>query len=981
MEGAARRVPEGYWRSFGSADCAQDDSRAFASADSAQDDTLDTLIMRTLPINLDRELGILVQGVNAPNPVSQLACLQDERLQLVVHDLEPYKGELPVLAYSEKALLFTTMRASVGLVDEPPSSGTFKLRVDDQTTAALTWPADLSTPVLIAAWKTTVLNALKGLANVGADGIRAEDTAETPAHFFNFAWNDAEREDEIEVVENKLSPPTEATLTSAMPSQELKLALFPFRVSVDFESPTPPAATVIPTRTGATGTNAEQTLIVPLAATGSVSLAWSGSSTSTLAVGTLSGSALQAALNTIVPDGGTNPSFRVQERPPANGTRRFAVEFTGPLGGAAQAALVPSMHDQLARPYAVGVLDLRGNLPISRALNDTGVVELVFELTIDEEEKYQLPLLVTNSLTGPTTLEDLAQTPGAVVLVPTTIYVDGELGEPYVTAAPAVTFDLTVPAAGSSYTLSHNKETWLPSVRVHRRMSPAPSESWRELDPVEFGADAVTENAVTVVFPYLLLTDELDEDDEWQPLWRGNFRIQVESPNAALLVYGHEHTWDQVRQSLPAGTTLSAKIAALETALGIVGGSLRVLASHIDGTLSVTQIDVVSLATSLVSQATFATALTQLFANNADVITSIVNELGDSTTFATALTQVFASNATVVQTLGTGLSTSPDFLGKISELIYAILQGGTPLPAGTILLTVPDFSVTVPSVRTIRGPVITSKVPATAVTGTAATINGSEVTTTTTGPTTQTVTTESLVVEYDLLSPAVTGATDGGAVAELPSSPVAGAKYTLSADADARTSGPRRGRRFASGAVMTFANRHWYEVRVDGTTLYPVEMEHVVVPPVMVSEKMLYAGSRFALEFVLQARLEGNALGRGDAIIEAAPVSPTSGTIGSQSWTVLQATPVLLGPGTTFHSLGVSIERDADDELSGEVKNYGNATAISGGTLTTIASTFNFIVRVRFANFDIGDVTGDALGALTVEVRGARGSVVALEDV
>ena len=69
---------------------------------------------------------------------------KNEEIRFIVHDLSRNTAQPANPAFTENPLSYTSMRASIGLIDAPPKTGTFKLKVGDQTTATvLTWPLPL----------------------------------------------------------------------------------------------------------------------------------------------------------------------------------------------------------------------------------------------------------------------------------------------------------------------------------------------------------------------------------------------------------------------------------------------------------------------------------------------------------------------------------------------------------------------------------------------------------------------------------------------------------------------------------------------------------------------------------------------------------------------------------------------------------------------------------------------------------------------
>jgi hypothetical protein len=957
--------------------------------------------MRTVNFYADRLKGDLVQGLDAPNPLGELAYVQGDTLEVIVHSVIGNPSVPAIPTYVEEPLSFSAMRASIGYIDAAPRGGSFKLKVEDQVTAQLNWPADVSTKELRDAWKLQVLNALKALSNVDADAIRLDDPADTPAHIFYFTWLAEDDERAIEVIEKKLLPFIDSVVTPGFSSygytQQLKLIQYPLAMTTSFARPMPPAVTVIDTRTGATGINAEQTIIVPSGATGSVSFAWNGSQTRTIAVSALTAPGIAAALNEIVPDGATNPSFAVEVRP-ARGGYRFAVQFTGPLAGAPQDQLDPVMHDQQSVPWARGVLSL-DRPGIEQALNGAGSVTLKFELVIvtgDGEETFIRTIVIANDMTAPSTPSD-AETDGAIAVIEKPIYIDTSEADPFLEAAPGFTFVPTT--TGSSLVITHGLGTTRPDVRVTLfTVNPAlfaaaiatdagdvdgaidaSFVSSRTLKDSEFSESATSENVVQIGLPWTLRNSASNPNATTGPSGVGpDFRlvkIDVASPMAILTTWSRKTLWSDCRESLPGGLTVAQKFALLEAAIGMLDGALTIDASQITGVLKVSQIDVSALATSLVNNANFATAFNSLLQSNSTLINAIAAALSNSATFVSTLTTIFANNPTLITQLGDLISTSTTFTSSIRETVYSILQGGGALPDGAVPMLVEDFEAFIPASQQIEGPSITRVVPVTEET-TTTTSGGSSKLTQIKNSTESTPTTLRTFVP---LSRAITAPTSGGTVTDwLPRTGTANAILTVgSGGAKIRSSGGRRGFVAAPGTKLVWGGRHYYPVVQIGDNYYPIECERELFS-LIVSDAMLYAGSRFQATVPLTFRLSGDdrtgppPRGRIETVIEigALTAAGSGGDLASITWTPIIQQTILLSPTAAIHSFGVVIERASGGALSGLVKRYGKSSAFT-------PAAANFALRGRATKFDIAN-DADPRGSLSIIMKGATASIAAL---
>lgn len=950
--------------------------------------------MRQLHQWLDRPNNAIVSGPNTANPVSLLVAVQNEELQIIAHNLERNPAQPANPAFLERPLSFSAMRASIGLIDAAPKTGTFKLKVGAQTTGALTWPDDLSSADLIATWKASVLAALKLLSNVDDDDIVSADPPNTPAHIFYFTWTDPARVDVIEIVQNRLSPPIDATsqgsLTNLGYTQQVKLEQFPIAATTVFTSPLLPGATIDETAPGSAGVNEEQTLIVPPDANGSLSLTWNGVATKTMGVDKLTAAQIAAALNAIVPAGASDPSFAVEPRATTDG-KRFAITFIGPLAGAAQPDLLVTMHDQIARPYAVGLIDLRGNLAIEQALNGAADVLLTFELVIDDNEYYLLPLKIINSMTNPTTLSDL-EAGGGVVRVEVPVYIDATGAEPFAEIAPGYTF--TPVAAGSLLVITHGLATWRPGYRVtlyevdHEAFAAALADG--PTDPDVIAAALATATTGSSTIRDVLLTEHANSENQFSiqlpwalvndPSNALDFRllkIDVWSPDATIKLWLAQILWDNCVES-EGGQTLTEKLAAIDVAISIIDGTIQIDAGKIIGLIQTSQINLTTLATAIVNNANFATALTTLITNNGALITAIANALSTNSTFATVLANLFKTDTTLLTSLVQSLSTSTEYLSSIRSLVYNIIQGGANLPDGASLFIIDDVRLAIPAPQEIAGPGIVKLVPATITTSITTGGTTSEVQKVDT-----TAETESTRIPiYAALAPAIPVYTDGGNKSGILTPGTANAIYTVIAPgAQSRGIRGRRGQRFAAGAKIACDDGFWYEVVLIDGVYYARECERTL-STIVIDEIELFESSRFLAEFPLFLKLAGNVMGRCEIVLEIGDYNATDpgANLSTVAWNTLFATPVHLSPVNKYRKFAVLIERFANDHNpdTDEDEPFLKLTfKLQGQPFSMPAPGPNFALRLRLSKFDTEDAA-DPRGSLQLTMTAAPCSIVAL---
>jgi hypothetical protein len=868
--------------------------------------------MRQIDLYLDRPNGQFVQGINAANPVAALRVAQNEKLDIRIHNAVRNTAVPALTPFVERPLDFSSIRASIGNIDQAPRSGSFKLRISGQTTAQINWTSP-TTPSAVTAFKATVLAALHALSNVEPAELIAVDPPDSPAHILYFQWTNA-RTDEIEVVDVKLlpwiAPLVTPGQTAAGYTQSVKLSQAPFVIATEFEREDAPLATVVETRPGATGTNAEQTLIIPAAAMGSLSLSWDGATTKTMAAGTVTAASIAAALNAIVASGATAPRFRVEERP-ARDARRFAIEFIGALAGASQPMLTVAAHDQEPLLYARGLVSLEDNLGIEQSLNGAASVTLKFELVINDADgpaKFIVPIEIVNDMTSAGTLASLEEI-GAVLTVTREVFVDLGTAEAFADVAAGSAYTLPTGAVSSSFVIPRTFNDKHPDVSAsYRTSAPGDPEVWIDYDDNLYTATHTSETSTTVS---LLKADgtarPVNIADPAHADYATRYKFFFAARDTRVMLFTHKHTWDDVLDTLPAGQSLRAKLAALEAAIAQVGGGLQIPPSSLDLPGLVTALSAL-VAINPAVRAAFVDLLSTLIADST-LIRAIAKELAKYEEFFAALKTAF-ENEDVLKTLSEKLLACVDFAAELRAMVIGALQGGAgTLPPGTVLFVIPPWEFIFPPPQEIPAPsVVTESIEAVETTQLAG-----DTTTKTSGNQTVSKTQAQTTVRYDLLSPAIFAPANGGNVSGLLSpTATAGQKYTATAAVNARTVSTRRGRDWKNGTILTRQNGHWYDVRVAtsvaGETLWPVEMEDESFRCDITAD-MLRVGTRFASAWLLQAALEGNATGKIDLIVERGWAVDGAGVGHNLTWTPVFTQRIPLTPTLALHQFGVEIER------------------------------------------------------------------------
>lgn len=905
--------------------------------------------MRTIHLYLDREKNAFVQGLNAPNVDTPLSITQNDTLELVLHNVVRTTTRPAIVPFTERALDFTGIRASIGKIDAAPTGGSFKIRVDGQTTAALDWPDDLSTQTLIDAWKADVLAAVEGLASVGAGQVELLDDATTPAHFFFFRWTNTANTDEIEIVENKLSPWTHPQVIPSNDAtggltQLVKFVQYPARISDEFARPTSPLVTIAETRAGDTGTNAEQTIDVPTLATGSFSLTWDGAATKTMSVSSVTAASLAAALNAIVADGTTNPSFRVEERTGTADSRRFAIEFIGPLASAAQSMLTVSMHDQESLPWATGVLDLAGNVPIERYLSGAESVELSLELVITDangEETFIRDLTVVNDMTGPSTIAS-AEAAGAVVTITREVNVDAGLGTPFAEFAQGITFTLPTSAATNQFTFTHALDDWNPRVYGFYKASISPEE-WIAIPDDQFEARSTSANVTKITLPF-----DVDITTSSAETYATRYKFTFAGNEQQITLYTHQHDWDNILETVPGGQTLADKLAAIDASLAGLGGGISIQGGNLaDGTVSPSKLDITALAIALFENTRFLQLLREC-GKDETFITNFIGKLTSSSTLTDLRATLFetllvdaSTNTTLQEALLDVLKNTSGFQTFLYEQIVSALGAGAQPPG--FVLTMPDVDILLPA-------------------PTSATLGG--------------VTTRffrGLPIAYQ-------STTNGGSVSSVPTSPTAGYRYTLTAAAVAPETDARPAQRFASGDVIIYNGEFFQKsTNVTGTAYYPSEFEMVVFEAFMDDARMA-ASTVLTLAATVQTQLQSSNSDRLRArwklIIEVGTPTAESGelNLNSFTWQTGVSHTIQLGSELAITPITLTATRPASGNLTWSLKINGTSTAFTLGTAVT---TGNFAVRARLTQFDPQNATAPR-GAVKLKCIAPGGQITAL---
>lgn len=877
--------------------------------------------IQRIDLNRSRSARDWVSGINAAAPAIIPSIVKDDTLELAIRNFEVNPAVPAPTVFLEEPWSFTSIRASIGLIDAAPTKGKIAFTVGAQTTADLDWPADVSTTTAVSTWKATVKAAIEALSGVGVGAIRSDDPPnDLSPHFLYFTWTNAadSRPISVSAANLKLTPAVEAIVQPLQPApaytQLVKLVQLPFALTTAFVFAASPTPTIAAEATGAPGVNAVQILTVPRAASGAFALTWSGATTRPLSVVGLISSTIETALNEVVPPSDVK-SFRVSFR--SRGV--FAIEFVGPLAATPCAALVPVART--APNYTATALLPLTSAKFDRLLNGAASALVKFAVTIVDGDGPQT-IIRTLTLLAPMTRDSTVtaiEVANAVLIRDNPIYISAGMGTPFAETAPGASF--VPPAAGGPYVITHNLNTWRPDARVtlhtvnHTIFAADPTNltaatiGSRRLKHTEFSQTSSSKNISSLTFGFLTVNDPTN------PLDYRLLRVDIASPDTTFNAYPHKHDWDTVLETLPSGQTLRVKLAAIDAALGVFGGALSLDASRITGMLKAGQIDLTSLSTALQSTGAFLAALRELVKDSV-LIDTIGDLLRHSENFLATLIEV-ATSADFLKGFVPKLLDDPSFDAALTARVLSALTAGGSLPDGTIALVIPDFSIALPPSCLI------GLVP------------------------------NSALASYGELTFARTGLTAGAALSgELSSVPVATVHQVAAPGAFSQDFRSRRGVDFKTGAFIVNPNGFWYEVTNfgSGTDWWPVEGEQTIFD-LPVSANDFYPGSQFLLACPYQLALLGAYEGRILLALETGVDTIEATTqLASVAWTALQTTVLNLNAARAFRKISYRATRAANGTTFAA---FINNAAVEAAT--TAPASANFRLRLRTTKLDLAN--------------------------
>jgi hypothetical protein len=481
----------------------------------------------------------------------------------------------------------------------------------------------------------------------------------------------------LAVVENSLSPLTLSRVAvdpDVTGKVELKLYQAPVTLTDQFSLPSPPAITLVQVRAGSTLRNEVQRIIVPEAAIGSFALDWLSVAGTIIPVATVTGAAIEAALNDpFYAVNSTDQRFSVIN--PASGI--FDVEFVGAYSQTAGLALIGiEMFDQVPIDTPIGIMSL-DNQAIEDFLDGAASGRAIFEIRAYDSEGNKtmlahLPATIVNDGID----DEVSSLIGTIATRVDTVYVYPVASDPAAIAKLGAVF--TNPTLAHDFIFTHNFATMAVDVVVLVKTATGP-DAWRIMPDDQYEADILNASQVRVLF---------GTDRPASPAV-GSVQVWICTLAATPIVNNHRHTTDAIDGVAPdAGHTLTQIIAQLRAAMPT--GWPNIPANMIVGTLSSSQIDVTGLATLQQTNAAFL-SLFRLLVTDSSVVSNIANSLVTSSDFVTTLTTLF-SNSDLLTALMGNLGTTADFISAVKLAVASMQIPGLmtiPIaPVSEILFTV-----------------------------------------------------------------------------------------------------------------------------------------------------------------------------------------------------------------------------------------------------------------------------------------------------
>ena len=874
----------------------------------------------------------LVSGPQNSEPLNSLPdVFQGDSLRLVLHGLAPNDSIFSNVPYVEAPITYTQIKAAIGMgPDAVPTGGTYRLRIVGDTEANATIAMPFNTP---QADVLTALNALAVVQNRG--GVRLDSQAIAATNFFIIRWNDPGITLQFEIFENRLEPlcfvRTYVYAAASGQVQVLKFIVAPLAFTDQFAYPISGPVVVTGIRAGTTAQNCIQSVTIPTTATGSFTLKFNTNATTLLPcsaynTSTDASAQLAAALNGIYSD--TQVRFNVTR----SATGIYYVECVGPLAKQVVALFGVEMFDQEPVNTPAASLALNG-VSIELALHGSPKQTFVFELEITDGNG--TTTAVQRSITIINDMIDSAMAIGADPnwLVPAdpsyppydpagqTIMAPGA----YVTPVGSGTGQGT---GGTSYVVTHNLGTLNCIVEVR-----------------ETGGTHHRLPDNTYVTTYLN-TNQIQVDFATAPT-NGQYFIIIAAviPAALALPY---HT-----QSIASIIGLQDILTALQNGIDPTKPiDAKSLPAHIPWYNSDTLGNPTTSKFDPLPDALLPDDVLRKPLQGSDLPPGVpYYDVGPPAGIYVTLPGPPPQTILIIST-DPAPPHIPIELLPLGDLLDALLAGG--LPPNTVVIEISDMAESFPPLFELTShcgedsdvpTVFSSVLPALANTTLAGAISGG------------------------LPPPGTAG--------------YVGKRFTVQGSAYSSATVFREGQKFYDGDVVASNGYHWFKVTVNGSLAYPKEYERELFS-FYISPDMLAKGSRFSLDFTLQAQMLSPDLVRGQYLLTleiGTPQGVTGSGIGQNlsgvNWySQIVQEVLILSNANVYHHFKYGVDCDKTTGAYTATKGLYASTGLTAAA--PIAS--GFAVRATLSQFDVENFDPNPSGQVNLKMVKAIAAVVKLNS-
>jgi len=892
-----------------------------------------------LDLHIDLQNRVLIPDPETRGAVA-LNFMQGDTYEVVLHGWRPVTNSASFALYEAASIAWHTLAAGVLLIDAAPKGGTFKVKIGDDSTAALDW--DIS--------KTALAVALNALASVTAAGglTILEDG---PEHFYIVQWTIPDNAIEIEfpIDDNKLTPlciPQVRVDEAISGKVNLKLVRAPVAFTNQFALPAPPAVTVTRVRAGSALRNEVQRLTIPAAAVGSFALA----SGKVLPVSTVTASAIADSLNAQYT---ALDAADIRYVVTARDRGLFDIEFIGAFAQTAKDLTAVEMFDQVAIDSPTASLPFTSTA-IEDVLAGARNIPMVFEIVAADEAGaedtivQQACTLINDGLSA-----GVAAYIAAVATRTDTVYVYPLETDPVAIGLLGQKF--STPALAEDFVYTHDFNTREVEVVVLEKIADAP-DKFRQVMDDEFEVDVINANQVQVWF---------GKEIPASPAL-GSMNVWVRSLNAMPILNAHRHPTDQVDGvGARDGQTLTEIIEELYNSLPADWPNIP--ASKIIGSLLWSQLG------GLIPDAKIPVNIPRLNAGG----------YLDISTIPLTVPRLDSETGELVYW---GLNTET---GELERRVLADADGLLNADRFGDLSRIPGFADAVKKVLSgdaANDLALTFALPsylelypgrATAVAGT---LDATVLPTSGTlipAVRSATATNKEMIGSLDAatlprpggLLPAIHDATIANLTIPIPApgAPYTGNVYLNASGAEVSLSGGmgRKGSKLKAGEHAVCDGRLWYRVAREGTTTsyHPTDFERELLM-LDVNGSMFPVGSLFTLQLDFETQIiRSETRAQWVLIVEIGAFAAVAGGAGTNiSGITWGATPVISCPMhltsiRTPHTFGVRFTCGSAT-IAGETKLYRGAWA----TTAVVPAGPGFAVRARLARFDTEDSLADPRG-------------------